>query len=209
MSLASIKKRLLNRFSRMRNAADDESGVAAIEFAFVAPILAIMLVGVIEVTRAISMDRRFNMITAMVGDLVSREKDLGNDPDASLAGMMDAIDHVMKPYDTSTLQIAVIPVMASISDPDDTFIYAPPYKHNGATAPGKCSSYPMDQGMLTAGATAIVIESAYQFTPLLVSSTVTQDIFSGMNPSWEDKSIHSPRHSCIDFENNNCTPGCP
>jgi Flp pilus assembly protein TadG len=58
----------------LKRAGRDEKGVAAVEFGLIAPVLLLMLVGTIEVSRAVSMDRRFGTVTSMVADLVAREK---------------------------------------------------------------------------------------------------------------------------------------
>ena len=75
-------------------------GVAAVEFGLLAPLLVVMLVGTYEVSRAISMDRRFNTITSMVGDLVSREQDMGDSQSENVAtasAIMEVVQHVMAP----------------------------------------------------------------------------------------------------------------
>src|SRR5690554_4731160 len=66
--------------SRVRAAVRDSRGVAAVEFAVIAPVLFLLLIAAYEVSRAISLDRRFHLITTMTGDLVSREQDMGANP---------------------------------------------------------------------------------------------------------------------------------
>ena len=68
----------------------------------------------------------------MTGDLVSREKDVDQ---SKLDGMMEAIDHVMKPYDPSTLQIGVISVQVEKDIPKVKWTYShnqPPYRRSAA-----------------------------------------------------------------------------
>ncbi len=55
----------------------NSSGVAAVEFAYLAPLLMLMTFGTIEVARALTVHKRFQRATAMVGELIAREESLG------------------------------------------------------------------------------------------------------------------------------------
>jgi len=215
VTLPKIGKGLRRFSAKLRH---NESGIAAVEFAYVVPLMLLMLVGSIEVSRAISMDRKFSIVTSMTGDLVAREKDLGTNPSQTLDKIMEAIDHVMAPYDTSTLKIGIIPVMAKADDETDTFVYAPPYAHNGAQIPAKCAPYALPPGLVGKGGSVIVVEAEYQFRSIFQGQhTGFKNIYKwdagfadymSAPITWEDKSTHSPRHSCVDFEGNNCVVSC-
>lgn len=188
----------LSRFARRFRYAT--AGVAAIEFAFLMPILVLMLVGTVEASRAISLNRKFSLVTSMTGDLVAREKDLGSNPSATLASIMGVIDHVIAPYDPTKLKLAVIPVMASPTDETQTFVYATPYSHNGKSVPAKCAPYPLPPGLVGKGGSVIVIESEYEFDPMIVDGIAVETV-------WEDKATHSPRHAFVKFDPNENPPG--
>ena len=116
------------RLARLKASTD---GIAAVEFAYLAPIMLLIFAGAFELSRAIGVDRRFPSSTAM-GDLVSREKDVDQN---KLDGMMEAIDHVMKPYDPSTLQIGVISVQVEKDIPKVKWTYShnqAPYRRSAA-----------------------------------------------------------------------------
>lgn len=196
-------------------------GVAAIEFAMIVPILMLGFIGTFELVRAVGMDRRFSTVISMTSDLVAREEDLGANPAQTLDNIMQVVTHVMQPYDTSVLQLEVIPVMADPNDATNTFVYAPPYSYgNGGTNYSKCDSYDLSAapGVIGPGGSVIVVEGRYSYAP------VFEGIFDNLNAglvdfssedtqwddsaTWEDRSIHSPRHSCVDFEQNNCVVTC-
>ena len=59
-------RRLLSQFKR------DHRGVAAVEFAFVAPVMLMLYIGSIEASRLITMDRKVQSVAGAVGDLVAR-----------------------------------------------------------------------------------------------------------------------------------------
>ena len=186
----------------MRRLASDTHGVAAVEFGYLAPIMLIMLIGTAEASRAISMDRRFGIVTAMTGDLISREKTIN---DAQLAAIMGSIQHVMRPYDTSSLKLGVIAVKASSTNANDTRVEWS-YSHNSASVPSQCAAYTLPTGMLAPGASVIVVETSYEFQPLL--SGFNYGGFSFPSRTWDDKSTHSPRNSCVDYNGTNCVLTC-
>jgi Flp pilus assembly protein TadG len=181
-------------------------GVAATEFAFLAPLLVLLYLGTVEVSRAINIDRQFNIATAMTADLVAREEELGAteaESNATLDGILQSVGHAMHPYDPSTLKLSIISVKASTEDASDTKVEWS-YSHNGYSAPPKCSSYPLPPDVVAEGESVIVVESSYTFKPLFT------DIVPGFNGqmTWTDKSFHSPRNSCVDYAGNQCLLDC-
>jgi Flp pilus assembly protein TadG len=179
----------------------DVRGVAAVEFGMIAPVMLVMLIGTIEVSRALAMDRRFGLATSMVGDLVAREKTMTA---ADLNAIYGIVAHVMQPFDPATLKIKVIPVKANPSNATQTKVYAattnrPSY--HGATQPAKCTSYTLTSGMVAAGASVIVVETSYDYKPMFVNSIVP-------TATWTDKAILAPRQSCVDFDGDNCLSTC-
>ncbi len=95
---------------------DNIEGVAAIEFAYLAPVLLVMLLGTIEVSRGISIDRRFGLVTSMVGDLVAREKTIAPSPAQSLFGIMKSAKSIMGAANSDTLKVRIMSVMALTTD---------------------------------------------------------------------------------------------
>jgi Flp pilus assembly protein TadG len=180
-------------------------GIAAVEFAYLAPIMLLIFAGAFELSRAIGVDRRFSIITAMTGDLVSREKDVDQ---SKLDGMMEAIDHVMKPYDPSTLQIGVISVQVEKDIPKVKWTYS----HNQAPVPQKCSTVGTDDippGLVANGGSVILVKSKYTYAPFFVNYDEMMKIFEG-KLNWEDKSTHTPRDvNCVgDASDKTCSQLC-
>lgn len=187
-----INRRLKFYLTRI---ARDNRGVAAVEFAFVLPILAIMLLGTVEVARAVDADRRFGNATAMVTDLIAREQELD---DADLAGMMQAIDHLMRPYDANTLSVGVVAVRAPMAAGEQPKVEWS-YSHRGKTVPAKCASYALPADLVSPGGRVIVVESAYNFSPMFVNwdNNPLKDNLSNGFISWTDKATLTPRSDCV------------
>jgi Flp pilus assembly protein TadG len=103
----------------LRNAKSlrgDVRGAAAVEFGILAPVLMLILLGIIEGGRAINIDRQFTSAVNTAGDLVAREENLGTSSSAATANlndMMESIKHLMAPYDPSKLKIGIFSVQAS------------------------------------------------------------------------------------------------
>ena len=189
----------LPRFTR--RFARDARGIAAVEFAFVAPIMLLMLIGTVEASRAIGIDRRLSLVTTMVADLVAREQKMTS---ADLTSIYKIVNQVMSPYDASSLKVSVIPVKASPSDAAQTKVYASTTNrpsHNGATQPSKCSSYSLTAALLPKGASVVVVESSYTYQPIFLNY-----VFGAA--SWTDKAFATPRNSCVDFDSDKCVSTC-
>ncbi len=70
-------------------------GVAALEFALIAPIMIILFVGTLEVSAAVSVNRKISRISSVVGDLVTQSTDLTA---ADISNIMNVATDLMKPY---------------------------------------------------------------------------------------------------------------
>lgn len=57
----------------------DRSGLAAIEFAFIAPIMVVLFFGVLEGSDALSASRRASLAVSTLADLVAQETQVGED----------------------------------------------------------------------------------------------------------------------------------
>jgi Flp pilus assembly protein TadG len=186
---------------RLQRLHRDIRGTAAIEFAELAPLLIVMLLGSIEVSRAVALDRRFGMATAMTGDLVARESTVDN---TELTAIMGVISFLMQPYNSSSLKASVISVKASPTDANNTKVdWA--WSYNGATKPADCSNYSLPTGIISAGGSVVVVETQFSYQPLFLSWVAN----SMKAATWTDKSTHSPRqNSCVDYKGNNCVSSC-
>lgn len=211
-----MKEFVSGQFRRLRNSED---GNATIEFVMIVPILLLFMVGTFEVSRAINVDKRVNSVTAMAGDLISREGDLGGNPAATLDAIMGVVTHVMHPYDAADLRLSVIPVMADPADENKTFVYAPPYKYHSGVAdtPSKnqCYSFSAGSHVMSKGASVIVVKAEYDYTPVFEGFFDNFNFMGVSGATWDDAatysdlSIHSPRTGCVDFEGNNCVVSTP
>ncbi len=194
----------------------DKRGIAAVEFTLIVPVLFIMLIGVIEVTRAVSIDRRFGKVTSMVADLLTRETDPVDA--ATVQGIYGIVDHIIGVWGTDTLKLHITPVRAAADDRNDIYVYAPKanrpsFGSNPTTPRDVCERFAgLTTNLLDTGGTAIVVEGEYGFSPIIAEGFVAAT-------TWEDRAVFAPRdgdgNGCISFEpdqgeNADCepAPGC-
>jgi Flp pilus assembly protein TadG len=84
--------------------ARDRSGVSAVEFALILPLMLALYVGGIQISEALSINRKVSHVTSTLADLVTQSKSL---TDSDLDNIFDASSSVMAPYSATPLQITV------------------------------------------------------------------------------------------------------
>lgn len=113
--LKLLKSRLLCSSSRF---ARDQKGIAAIEFAFIAPIMIFMYFGMAEVATAISVDRKISHSANVAGDLATQTETVSAD---EMTEIMTATMMVMG-IPTSKQDGVTIEIASYSRAPDDTII---------------------------------------------------------------------------------------
>ena len=185
---------------RLTSLGRDQHGVAAVEFAFILPILFMLFVGAIEFSQAITVDRRVTQVAHSTADLVTRTDRLCT-TDAS--DMMQIIQQLVAPYNASPLRVSIVSVKANINNAANTTVDWS-YSHNGGATYAAGASYTLPAGLVTAGQTVVVAESTYNYTPLIFNYFIS----SAMNLT--EKSYLKPRgRNCVSWCNINCATGTP
>ena len=94
----------VNVFSRLvRRLKRNEQGVAALEFAMIAPIMITLYMGSIELHHALSADRRVTDLAGAAADLVAQSSDISGQMD----NIFDASSTYLKPYGVENLKITI------------------------------------------------------------------------------------------------------
>jgi Flp pilus assembly protein TadG len=160
----AILRRKLRRF------IGDGKGVAAVEFALILPPLLVLYVGSIEASSLITVDRRVQIISGTVGDLVARwDPDAGAIPQATLDDYFTAADAIMYP-DPNYLSVRQrVNVVFVDADGDATVVWS--CVHGGAQKRPVGDEYDLDPQMtaLVQSASGYVVtsETYYDHTPVL------------------------------------------
>lgn len=155
---------LLRRFGRR------DRGAAVVEFALILPVLLLLFVGSIEASTLITVDRRLNVISGTVGDLVARwdPAEAATIPTNTLLDYFKAAEGIIIPYPTAGLEqvVSIIKV-----DSDGTTKVKWSCGYNGGAARTTDSAYtalPPKMNELARGPGWVVAsETAYSYTPVI------------------------------------------
>lgn len=101
-----------------RRLRKDKRGIAAVEFALIAPSLLVLFMGTIEVTYRFQASEETTRYVHQVADLISREHSMTT---ADLDAIYDASVHMMRPLDTTdSLDLDVLAVAYRKDAEDNT-----------------------------------------------------------------------------------------
>jgi Flp pilus assembly protein TadG len=145
---------LLRRFAR------NESGLSALEFALVAPIMITTYFGAFEMCDVLLADRKATSVAATTTDLVAQATQIA---DADITNIFNAATAIMAPYDPNILQITVSSITADAQG--NTKVAWSDALHTAAHAQG--ANFTLPAGLISPGGSVIVSEVRYTYaTPL-------------------------------------------
>lgn len=93
-----LRRLVARRFGR------DASGVSAIEFALIAPIMIALFLGGVEISNALTVQRKVTSVTSSLSDLVTQAKTISDD---DIDNILDIASTIISPYDENRLRIKV------------------------------------------------------------------------------------------------------
>ena len=92
---------------RVRGLLNDRSGLAAVEFAMVFPIMVVLYFGVVEFSSAIAVDRKATQVARTLSDLTSQSMSVA---DTDIKSFGEAAKAIMTPYPPSPLVSSITEV---------------------------------------------------------------------------------------------------
>ena len=90
----------------------DRRGVAAVEFALIAPVLLLLYMGLAEVTMALMAERRSSHATAVVADLVSQDTLTTR---SELTDTFSVAEEILSPFTAAGMSIRITAIRADAS----------------------------------------------------------------------------------------------
>lgn len=93
-----------------RKFADDASGLAAVEFALIAPIMMLLFFGLVEVCNALNAHQKVTTVASTAADLVGQAKQLSA---ADMADVFAASSAIMAPFSTNNMSIVITSIGGS------------------------------------------------------------------------------------------------
>jgi Flp pilus assembly protein TadG len=156
-------------------------GIAAVEFALILPIMAAMMIGSIEMSQAVTVDRRVSMVAAATGDLVARiETDI---QDTEVQDISKIGSWLMRPFDQTKLKVNLSLVTVPCPAAGDCSTYVVPLSDPNMKKRWECkydsaspnaidcqcpkSAYTMPAtGLIKGGDAVIVADVEYKYQPM-------------------------------------------
>jgi Flp pilus assembly protein TadG len=92
---------------RVRDLLSDRSGLAAVEFAMIFPIMVVLYFGVVEFSSAIAVDRKATQVARTLSDLTSQSMSVA---DTDIKSFGEAAKAIMTPYPPSPLVSSITEV---------------------------------------------------------------------------------------------------
>lgn len=154
---------------KFRRAAKNEDGLAAIEFAFIAPVLVTLLVGTVEVTDALTCRGKVTSMASTLADLVAQDTVISN---ADKTSIFNAVNAVLYPYSATGVKIRVTSIIEN-----GTGGYKVAWSDaQNMTALTVGSAITPPTGLVTSGGSVIKAEITYSF-----ASTTAKLITGGLS----------------------------
>jgi Flp pilus assembly protein TadG len=144
---------------RLRRFARDRRGLAALEFALIAPMMVMVLFASVELTELLACNRRAENTAASVADIISRDTVVIDD---EITDLWAAAGALMFPNSATPMKLRVSSVQV-ISASEARVLWSE--GHNGYTALAQDSTVALPSGLMIPGTSVIFSEASYRYTP--------------------------------------------
>lgn len=156
---------MLTNLHRMWRSKD---GLAAVEFALLAPVMLLMFFGTVELSAALDCRARVNNVASTAADLVAQETSVSS---SDMANVFAALNSIIYPYSTTPARI----VISSLTYNTSTTGKVAWSDAQNATARTVGSSVTVPTGLMSSGGSVILAEITYTY-----SSPTTQFLTSAI-----------------------------
>lgn len=146
---------------QLRRFARAKTGLAALEFAILLPMMVLALFGSIDLIDTLNANKRAQNVTSSISDVVARDTEVS---DAEVTGLWSAIDILMYPNTSTDMQIRVSSVTIPTAD-TATIVWSE--GHGGYAPRAANSTVTLPAAMMNAGTSVIMTETIYNYHPPL------------------------------------------
>jgi Flp pilus assembly protein TadG len=178
---------------KLRRFAADQGGVSAVEFAILLPLMLTMYLGGVEISQAVSADRKTTLVAHTVGDLTAQ---VTNVQTSDVTNIFNAGTAVAVPFSSTNLSMTLTSVCINGTGTQATVAWS--QTQNGTAHSGTVTSN-IPTALMVANTSLIWGEAYYNYRPT-IGWTITGTLKLG------DKFFLRPRLSCSVTLNgaNNC-----
>lgn len=150
----------MSMMSRLRHFGRATGGVAALEFAILAPMMVFLLLGSVELIDMVTTNRRVQNVAASVADVISRDTSVS---DEEITGLWRATEVLMFPDNVSTLRTRV----SSVSIIDSSTARVVWSEGHGLTARVSNSTVELPDAMMIPGTSVVFAETEFDYQPVI------------------------------------------
>lgn len=151
---------MLTRLFKLRRLRTERRGVAAVEFAVIAPIVVMVFLGLIELSEGVNCKERMENMASTAADLVAQTTSISN---VGVANVFAASRAIMFPYsDTATIRISSLTI-----DPNDATKGKVVWSDSSVAGNTRAVGSAIDNlptGVITPGGSVIMAEVTYIYT---------------------------------------------
>lgn len=101
MLMSAMQQKVAAAFSRLKS---DRKGVGAVEFALIAPVLIVLYIGSLEISVAMSVNKKVARASSTIADLITQETEIDK---TYLKTMVNVGESVLAPFNSSGLKMEV------------------------------------------------------------------------------------------------------
>lgn len=145
-----------------------DDGVAAIEFALIVPIMAVMFIGAVELSQAITVDRRVTQVANSTADLVARAEN--KIAQSEITDIMKAGSYIVVPFSQNPLRITLRNVTSSPTDANTAKqSWTCNFNGTGNTQVCTCTNitHTLPAGLVGTNDSVVISEATYDYKPLV------------------------------------------
>ncbi len=146
--------------SRLRKAWGAQDGLAAVEFAFLAPVLVAMFLGSIELTTALACKQKVTGLASTAADLIAQEKAVAT---ADISNVFSAVNAIVYPFPTTGLKIVVTSLVDNGSG-NGKVAWSCAQNTSARTVNNVVT---LPSGVMVSGGSVILTEVTYPYTSII------------------------------------------
>ena len=155
---------------QLKRPISDRRGAAAVEFAFVAPVMILIYYGIAELTQGMMADRRASHVASAIGDLVAQDTEVNT---TEMNDIFNVGKAIVAPFPTTTLSMRITSIRKDAGGVSQVMWSK---ASGGMAASTTVSNLP--SGLIAANESVILAEATYVYTSPIQKSLPTPLTFS-------------------------------
>jgi Flp pilus assembly protein TadG len=170
----------------------NRKGVAAIEFAFIAPILLALYFVTMEVAQAIETNKKVGRIASMVADLITQQQNVTK---SDIDAIMQIGASIIQPYARTTPAIYVTAIQVSDEDdPKPTVLWSRKFV-NGSASLYKSTGTPvtLPEKLNIKGTFLVRVETQLDYRPV-ITYTANEKAALGLSAAFDNINMSETYH---------------